>query len=204
MALKVGGTFQFISCHCIRVQWEEPCSEVGVEVVPIDKMGASDVCGNHFPVAHSVSPFLGSSLIHIGHCSLNLCLFVRKIVRTQAEVSLTGIEETSAFVTVSIEVWGRGGLQVCFRFCHRRGVAVGSVPLWFCVIVVSNCRVLFRAASICTFCVCWFASLVSISASRSLVLSEGRSIFSEAGEGISSGVTAISLDNEAGNARSRK
>ena len=36
------------------------------------------------------------------------------------------------------------------------------------------------------------------------MVSEGKSIFSEAGEGNSGGVTAISLDDEAENARSRK
>jgi hypothetical protein len=69
---------------------------------------------------------------------------------------------------------------------------------------VSSRRVLFRAASICAFCACWSASLVSISVNRSLVSSEGRSIFSEVGEGNSGGVTAISLDDEAEKARSRK
>jgi hypothetical protein len=85
-----------------------------------------------------------------------------------------------------------------------RGAAVGSGLLWFCVILVSSHKVLFRAVSICAFCVCWSANLVSISVNRSLVSSGGRSTFSEAGEGNSSGVTTISLDDEAENARSRK
>ena len=84
------------------------------------------------------------------------------------------------------------------------GVSPYSEPLWFCIIVFNSRRVLFRVASICAFCVCWSANLVSISASRSLVLSESKSIFSEAGEGNSGGVTAISLDDEAENVRSRK
>ena len=63
---------------------------------------------------------------------------------------------------------------------------------------------LFNASSICAFCVCWSASLVSMSASQRLVFSEDRSIFSEVGEGNSSGVTAISLDDEAEKARNRK
>jgi hypothetical protein len=167
-------------------------------------MGASGICGNGFPMVYSISPLLGSPLIHVGHCPLDFCLFIRKVIWTQVEVCLAGIEETSPFVTISVEVWGRGGLQVCFGFCCRRGAAVGSGPLWFCVILLSSRKVLFRAVSICAFCVCWSANLVSISVNRSLVSSGGRFIFSEAGEGNSGGVTAISLDDEAENARSQK
>jgi hypothetical protein len=167
-------------------------------------MGASGVGRNCFPVIHSISPFLGSLLIHVGHCPLNFCLFIRKVIRAQLEVGLTSVEGTSSFVTISVEVWGRGGLQVCFCFCCGRGAAVRRVLLWFCVILVSSRRVLFSAASICAFCVCWSANLVSVSANRSLVSSGGRSIFSEAGEGNSGGVTTISLDDEAENARSWK
>jgi hypothetical protein len=130
------------------VQWEELRSEAGAEVVPIDEMGASGICGNRFPVVYSISSLLGSPLIHVGHCPLDFCLFIRKVIRTQAEVCLAGVEETSPFVTISIEVWGRGGLQVCFGFCCGRGAAVGSEPLWFCVILVSSRKVLFRAASV--------------------------------------------------------
>ena len=76
--------------------------------------------------------------------------------------------------------------------------------VWAADIVANSRRVLFSASNICAFCVCWSVSLVSISASRRLVSSEGKSIFSEAGEGNSGGVTAISLDDEAEKACSRK
>jgi len=85
-----------------------------------------------------------------------------------------------------------------------RGAVGGSGVAWTADMFVSSRRVLFRAASICAFCACWSASLVSISVNRSLVSLEGRSIFSEVGEGNSRGVTAISLDDEAEKARSRK
>ena len=88
------------------MQWEELRAEAGAEVVPVDKIRTTDVCGNGFPLIYPVGPFLGSVLIHVGHGPLNLCLFVRELIWTQAEVCLAGVYETFAFLSVAVEVWG--------------------------------------------------------------------------------------------------
>jgi hypothetical protein len=67
-------------------------------------------------VVYSVSPLLGSALVHVRHGPLYLCLFIREVIWTEAEVCLAGIEEAFAFVAVSVEIWGRGGLQIVFWF----------------------------------------------------------------------------------------
>jgi hypothetical protein len=80
MTLEVGGTLQFVSGHRIQVQWEKLSSEAGVEVVPVYEVRVADIGGNSFPVVNSVSPFLGSALVHVGHGPLDLCLFIWELI----------------------------------------------------------------------------------------------------------------------------
>ncbi len=91
------------------MQREELGSEAGSEVIPVDEIRTSSISGNRFPVVYSVSPFLGSALIHVHYGPLYFCLFIQKIIWVKAEVSLAGIEEAFSFVAISIEVGRWGG-----------------------------------------------------------------------------------------------
>jgi hypothetical protein len=61
---------------------EEFGLEVGAEVVPIYEVRVADIGGNSFPVVNTVSPFLGSALVHVGHGSLDFHLLVRELIQT--------------------------------------------------------------------------------------------------------------------------
>ena len=114
------------------------------------------------------------------------------------------VDESSPFLSISIEVRGRGGFKsVLVLVAEATGSGAGAAAMGkFCgCIPVSSRSVLFNASSIWAFWVCWSANLISISASRVLVSSE---MFSEVGEGNSGGVTASSLDDAPEKARSRK
>jgi hypothetical protein len=86
------------------VQWKELGSEAQAEVVPIDEVWVADISGIGFPVVDAISPFLGAALIHVGHGPLNLRLFVRELIRTQAEVCLACIYESFALLPITVEV----------------------------------------------------------------------------------------------------
>jgi hypothetical protein len=64
------------------VQWEKLGSEAGAEVVPIYEMRVADIGGNGFPMVDTVSPFLGSALVHVGHGPLNFRLLIRELIWT--------------------------------------------------------------------------------------------------------------------------
>jgi len=120
-ALEIANPFQLVGCHGFRVEREKLGSEVGAEVVPVDEVVGSIICGGRFPAVDSVSPFLGLALVHESHGPADLRLFIRKIIRAEVEVCLAGIDKASAFLSVFIEVRGRGGLQIVFCFSHGSG-----------------------------------------------------------------------------------
>jgi hypothetical protein len=70
-------------------------------------------------MVYSVSPFLGSALIHVRDGPLYFCLFVQEVIWAKAEVGLAGVEEAFAFVAISVKIrrWGR--LQIVFWFGCR-------------------------------------------------------------------------------------
>ena len=79
-------------------------------------MGTSGICRNGLPVVDAVGPFLGSSSVHVGHGPLNFGLFIRKLIRTQAEVSLAVV--LCSYSTKSTA----GDLRV----------AMGCMDVWMC------------------------------------------------------------------------
>jgi len=110
------------------VQREELRAEVGAEIIPIDKVGTSDICGCCFPLVDLVGPFLGSPLVHVGHSPLDFSLFVRKLIRTQAEVRLTGIMKPFPFCLSPSKLGGGAGFKSIFG---RVAGATGS-GVWVC------------------------------------------------------------------------
>ena len=120
--------------------------------------------------------------------------FMNPLPFCRSPSKLGGGEGFKSFLVLVAEATGCGaGAAVAGEFC-------GCIP-------ASIRSVLFNASSIWVFWVfwaCWLANLSSISASRVLVSSETKSIFSEAGEGNSGGVTTCSLDDEPEKARRQK
>jgi hypothetical protein len=137
------------------MQQEELGSEAGSEVVPIDEIRTSGISRNRLPMVYSVSPFLGSALIHVRHGPLYFYLFVRKIIWAKAEVSLAGIEEAFAIVAISVEIGRWGGLQIVFGLVTEvtgsGSCVVGIGLFWFWVMPASSRKVLFKASSIWAF-----------------------------------------------------
>jgi hypothetical protein len=123
------------------VQWEELHPEAQAEVVPVDEMGVADVGGSGFPMVNPVNPFLGSPLVHVGHCPLNFCLFVFELVRSEMEVCLTGIDKSLSFLPVSVKVWREHRSEI--NFLNRSGSDSGCRLEWWegvLAILGSGCK----------------------------------------------------------------
>ncbi len=81
-------------------------SEARAEVVPVDEVRASDICGYRFPVVNPVYPFLSSSIVHVDHGPLDFGLFIWKLIWTEAEIGLTDVDKAFAFLSISVKVGG--------------------------------------------------------------------------------------------------
>ena len=66
-------------------------SEFIMEVFPVKELVGPGVLGLLFPTEDAGSPLLSTTGFHIGHGPYDFGLFIRKILRTESDVSLTGI-----------------------------------------------------------------------------------------------------------------
>ena len=88
-----------------------------MEVFPVKELVGPGILRFLFPTEDADGPLLSTTRFHIGHGPYDFGLFIRKVLGTELDVGLTGIQECYSFGAVSI------------KFCrHQR---MGLTGLWW-------------------------------------------------------------------------